>query len=77
MSRYVRITNAARVDVIGKVVGPMTGDSVLVEVPAWQADGYPLKWAASNRDTEPSTRAACLAAAKGRDRSFNPKNWGF
>lgn len=54
----VRVTNAARVDMIGRVVGvKWSGPNAVydVRVPGWKADGYPLDVGAYDDELERST----------------------
>lgn len=55
LGRIVRVTSAARTDVIGRITEvPRTG-TVCVRVPGWMADGYPQDFYASVHDVEPAT----------------------
>ena len=66
IGRFVRITNMARVDCIGKVVRHQGNGAALVRVENWQADGYYREFAAFPESLEYSTKAEAVAAAKNR-----------
>ena len=66
VGRYVRLLRAPRVDCLGQVVRHLEHGRVLVRVPNWCADGYPMDFAEHAEDVERTTAAACRAAAKAR-----------
>lgn len=62
----VRITTAARVDMIGRVAQVTPNGKYLVRVPGWMADGYPLETMAHADELERSTVALMWRAAEKR-----------
>lgn len=71
VGRYARVTNAARVDVIGRVVRH-TSVGVVVRVPYWTADGMDHDWYAADANVERSTARASREAARNRGADNGP-----
>jgi hypothetical protein len=65
VGRYARATDAARVDVIGRVVRH-TDVGVVIRVPYWTADGQPHDWYCRHENAERSSKSACVDAARKR-----------
>lgn len=65
VGRYVRVTDLARVDAIGRIVRH-TAVGAVVEVPNWTADGMPMEFHARWEHLEQSTRVAAQQAADRR-----------
>jgi hypothetical protein len=65
VGRYARVTNAARIDVVGRVVRH-TDVGIVVLVPYWMADGQDHEWYAADGNYERSTKADSDTWAKKR-----------
>ena len=63
----VRVTDAARVDMVGKVYAVCPNGRVEVKVPGWQADGYHLMTVVHVNDLElvPASELARTVKARG------------
>lgn len=55
VGRLVRVTDAARTDMVGRIVEAPRPGSVRVRVPGWQADGYHMDTVVSVHDVESAT----------------------
>lgn len=55
VGRIVRVTTAARTDMVGRIVEVPRPGSVRVRVPGWQADGYHMDTVVSVHDVEAAT----------------------